>query len=601
MHETFRIAPILFEPSATRYFMTAILPLSDLLVSQIAAGEVVDRPASALKELLENSLDAGALELGVHLHEGGIKLLRVQDNGMGIDRDDLPMALARHATSKIASLDDLQQVTSLGFRGEALASIAAVAQLELTSRTQAAPHAWTLSSTGGNVGEVRPAALAEGTVIEVKDLYFNTPARRKFLKSASTEFGHCEEVVRRIAVSRPQVRVALIHNARSHFMFPVATLEERLAAVLGQDFHMASRNVEAESGGLRLVGRIGLPTLVKATRDTQYLFVNGRFVRDKLISHAVRQAYRDVLHHDRHPAFALFLDLPPDQVDVNVHPSKVEIRFREGRAIHQFVYHALDRALSATSASISSSSVAAPSTSHVAPEARPLSNQITLSLNQPVPFYATMFPRGGGMAPPPTPEPTGSHPLGFALAQLGGVYVLAQNASGLVIVDMHAAHERILYEKLKLALDQHSIPTQQLLIPCTFMATSKEMASATENQALLEKIGFSLSSAGPSALAVRAVPALLADSDATALARDVLRDVEEFGAGHVLTERRNELLSTLACHSAVRANRILTVPEMNALLREMEATERSDQCNHGRPTWFPITMSELDKMFMRGK
>jgi DNA mismatch repair protein MutL len=443
-----------------------------------------------------------------------------------------------------------------------------------------------------------------GTLIEIQDLYFNTPARKKFLKSPATEFAHCEEVVRRMALSHPEVRLTLIHNARNHSLYKASERDERIFAILGEEFQRASRVVDAGSTSLRIVGRVGSPTLAKANREAQYLFVNGRYVRDKLLSHAIRQAYRDVLHHDRHPSYALFLELPPEQVDVNVHPSKVEVRFRDGRAIHQFVYHAVDRALSLSSPTVLAPAVSLPAEELMASSSALGKNQSTLELHQPVAFYETLFPRYVRPAAPASPAPlaqTNSHPLGYALAQLGGVYVLAQNAAGLVIVDMHAAHERILYEQLKRALDQQAIPTQQLLIPCTFIASPQEMACATEDRTTLEQIGFHITSAGPTALAVRAVPALLADADATALARDVLRELAEFGGMQVLNERRNELLSTLACHSAVRANRALTVPEMNALLREMETTERSDQCNHGRPTWFPITMAELDKMFMRGQ
>ena len=586
--------------------MSAIRPLPDLLVSQIAAGEVVDRPASALKELLENSLDAAALEIVVQLAEGGIKQMRVQDNGIGIDKLDLPMAIARHATSKIASLADLEQVHTLGFRGEALASIAAVSQIELTSRAHGAAHAWTLSASGGIADQLRPAALAQGTVVDVRDVYFNTPARRKFLKSPATEFAHCDEVIRRIALSRPELRFTLIHNARPHLFLPAADLAGRIAALLGEEFSAASRAVDAGGAGLRVFGRSGLPAAAKASRDAQYLFVNGRYVRDKLLSHAVRQAYRDVLHHDRHPAYVLYLELPADQVDVNVHPSKIEVRFRDGRAVHQFVYHALDRALSTTAAAPAHQDdvTELPAIRQHFALSAGSSSQSPLQLQQPSALYSALFPSRaqGQMTHPQKPAPdTAEHPLGFALAQLAGVYVLAQNHQGLVIVDMHAAHERILYEKLKHALDDSVIPTQQLLIPHTFLASAQELAAAAENQDILRRIGFEISQAGPTALAVRALPALLVDSDATALARDVLEDLHEFGGSRVLTERRNELLSTLACHSAVRANRILTVPEMNGLLREMEATERGDQCNHGRPTWFPISMTELDRMFMRGQ
>src|SRR5262245_36645894 len=575
--------------------MSSIRVLPELLISQIAAGEVVDRPASALKELLENSLDAGAREITVQLAGGGTKLIKVTDDGAGIPRDELKLALARHATSKIATLSDLEQVASLGFRGEALASIAAVARVELTSRRSGDKHAWTVSASGAEVTKAAPAALAAGTSIDVRDLYFNTPARRKFLKSEATEYAHCEEAFRRIALSRSGVMFTLQHNGRAQRRFKAQPLPERIGAVLGDDFHGSALQLDEPGPGLRLHGAIGLPSHARGTREAQYCFVNGRYVRDKLIAHAIRQAYQDVLHHEQHPAFVLFLDIDPAQVDVNVHPTKTEVRFRDSRAVHQFIFHALNKALSRSVAGAAAPRAPA-FTPPVAPA--PVMHQAALAMAEPLAFYETLFREPRPAAPLPDAQDA---PLGYALAQLSGVYVLAQNRHGLVIVDMHAAHERLLYEKLKGLLDAREIPMQPLLVPVAFNAEALDVATVEEHAEVLHAIGFDIAPASPTSLIVRAVPALLAEADARRLAADVLRDVREYGASRVLTERRNELLSTMACHAAVRANRKLTVPEMNALLREMEATERSGQCNHGRPTWHQVTLAELDKLFMRGR
>ena len=586
--------------------MSRIHILPDLLISQIAAGEVVERPASALKELLENSLDAGAGEISVQLADGGIRQIRVTDDGRGIDRDELAIALARHATSKIASLEDLESVASLGFRGEALASIASVSQLALTSRAAGSAHAWKIEAHGGAPAGPEPAALAAGTSVEVRDLFFNTPARRKFLRTPATEFAHAEEAFRRLALSAPRVRLSLAHNGRTLWRLAAGTTEERIHALLGDAFSEAAVSVEAASGALRLSGLIAQPAYSRAGRDAQYFFVNGRFVRDRVLAHAVREAYHDVLHHDRHPAFVLFLDIDPKRVDVNVHPTKSEVRFRDSQAVHQFVFHALSRALAQTRAGEPPAAAAAPTPQ--APAAYPhAQTAMTLHAAEAGSFYATLF--GGeqaasaGKAPAATTValPAGEHPLGFALAQLSGVYILAQNNAGLVVVDMHAAHERIVYEALKCALDADRIPTQQLLIAATMAASALEVATAEEHGPLLAQLGFEIAILAPNALAIRAVPSMLREADAATLARDVLREIAEFGGSRVLTERRNEMLATMACHAAVRANRSLTVPEMNALLRQMEATERSGQCNHGRPTWFQVTLAELDRMFLRGR
>ena len=581
--------------------MSAIRVLPDLLISQIAAGEVVERPASALKELLENSLDAGAGEISVQLEHGGIKLLKVLDNGSGIAREDLALALARHATSKITTLDDLERVASLGFRGEALASIAAVSRVALVSRKPEDKHAWKIESAGGATAPDEPAALSRGTSVEVRDLYFNTPARRKFLKTEATEFAHCEEVFKRAALSRPDVSFTLQHNTRTQLQLAAQDAQIRVSAVLGEDFATASVMVDEQSAALRLWGMAGLPAYSRGTRDAQYFYVNRRFVRDKLVAHALREAYQDILHHDRHPAFVLFLEIDPAAVDVNVHPTKIEVRFRDARAVHQFVFHALNKALSASVVEHDASRAAR--VNPFVATAYAAQAGMNLGVAQPAAFYETLFTN---QVRPQTRTPLNDAkqeipPLGFALAQLQGIYILAQNDKGLVIVDMHAAHERVMYEKLKNALDTGTTAMQPLLIPVTFNADKLDVATAEEHDALLRELGFEIAPLGPNALAVRAVPVTLKDADAADLARAVLKDIREFGASRTLTERRNGLLATLACHGAVRANRILSVNEMNALLRKMEATERASQCNHGRPTWFQITVGELDKMFMRGK
>ena len=645
-----------------------IQALPDQLISQIAAGEVVERPSAVVKELLENALDAGATQVTVRLEEGGVKRIAITDNGRGIAPEQLPLALARHATSKIASLDDLENVGTLGFRGEALASIASVAAVTLTSRTADAAHAWEI--VGSHNGTVAPSSGAHGTTVDVQDLYFNTPARRKFLKSEQTEFGHCAEVVRRIALARPDVSFSLTHNGRTIDHWNVSEMAKRSAHILGDGFAQARLAIDETAGPLRIHGFAGLPTASKARADGQFFYVNGRFVRDKLLVHAVRAAYEDVLHGDRFPSYVLALDLDPALVDVNVHPSKIEVRFRDSRAVHQFVFHAVQRALAQTSAT-AHGSVPSPlpaadtlgggsssSSSNWRSEQQQTSFGALLSPNytptfSPSPFGPSRFASEGGVAQdtarygalfggsgaqpgagngtsnggtyannggadydrtlPQASAYTASSaamaaeefPLGFALAQLHGIYILAQNSKGLVLVDMHAAHERILYEQLKTALDNQvsgqDMQVQPLLIPVTFYADAIEVGTAQEHQETLQSLGFDIAALSPTTLAVRSVPVLLKNADAQTLARDVLRDVREFGGSRVLIERRNELLGTLACHTAVRANRILSVQEMNALLRQMESTERADQCNHGRPTWVQVEIGALDKLFLRGQ
>ncbi|CAG2129587.1 DNA mismatch repair protein MutL [Cupriavidus yeoncheonensis] len=637
-----------------------IRPLPDQLISQIAAGEVVERPASVVKELLENALDAGSSQLGIRLEEGGVRRIVITDNGCGIPASELPVALLRHATSKIASLDELEAVLTLGFRGEALASIASVSQLSLTSRTANDPHATQVSA---DTGALQPASGGVGTTVDVQHLYFNTPARRKFLKSEQTELGHCLEMVRRAALARPDVAISVHHNGKPLEHWNAGDVATRTAQVLGSDFARARLPLDEEAGELHLYGFAGLPTASRGRPDQQYFFVNGRFVRDKLLNHAVRSAYQDVLHGDRFPSYVLCLDLPPETVDVNVHPSKIEVRFRESRAVHQFVYHAVQRCLARQAGENGDSlhtgaddePVPAPGTIQLQePRAAyggaagggsqwinySAARQTELGIAQPRQAYLGMVrdataprpympssqppawladaqaaraaePPGlldgiavAKVALPPSgdaAQATDDHPLGYAIAQLHGVYVLAQNARGLVLVDMHAAHERILYEQIKDALDARDLAVQPLLLPVTLPANPVEIGTAEEHRETLELLGFDITPVSPTTLAVRAVPALLQQADAEALARDVLRDLNAYGGSRVLAERRNELLATLACHSAVRANRKLTLEEMNALLRQMEQTERADQCNHGRPTWVQLSVAELDRLFLRGQ
>lgn len=593
----------------------AIQPLPELLINQIAAGEVVERPAAALKELLENSLDAGATAIDIDLAEGGVKRIRVADDGEGIAAAELPLALARHATSKIRVLDDLEHVASLGFRGEALASLASIARVTVTSRTAEASHAARIEAVGGTMSPVEAAALEAGTVVSAEDLFFNTPARRKFLKTEGTEFGHCEDVALRVALAAPHVAVSLTHNGRRIWQYRSGDSASRVGSILGDEFMAASAAIDDHAATFGLSGWVGLPRYSRAGRDQQFLYVNGRFVRDKLLTHAVREAYADVLHHGRQPAYALFLSLDPALVDVNVHPTKSEVRFRDTRAVHQFVFHALNKALS-RSAADNAPAIANPAAwvSGGAPQqpAAPAFNwqratqpsfASTHTAREPNAFYEVL--RGAAAEPVALAERTvteSSHPpLGYALAQLHGVYVLAQNAHGLVVVDMHAAHERIVYEKLKAALDLNQLASQPLIAPMPMALGERDVQLVEEHRPFFEQLGFTLAVMSPREIAIRAVPAMLPGLDATAMLRELLDDLYEHGASRALTEKRDEILGTMACHGAVRANRTLTIPEMNALLRDMEATERSGQCNHGRPTWYQFALGDLDKLFMRGR
>lgn len=604
--------------------------LPELLISQIAAGEVVERPASVVKELLENSLDAGATQVSIQLEEGGVRRIRIADDGGGIERDELRLALTRHATSKIASLDDLERVASMGFRGEALAAIAAVARVRLASRTRSAKQAYAVhTEQGGDPSEAVPAALAQGTVVEVADLYFNTPARRKFLKSTATEYGHCEEAVRRIALARTDVALELSHDGRQRLRWAAGHEAQRLHALLGADFAEHALPLSAHAGPFRLEGRVLPAPLATARQAAQYVFVNGRFVRDRLIAHALRQAYADVLHASRQPGYVLYLDVPPELVDVNVHPAKTEVRFRQPQDIHRFLRQAVERTLARTL-------VASPERSQSTQFARYAESppgqavQLGLGVSQPRAAYFASLSNaqawrdtssedgGRAHATPAAANPDAGQassqpsaelrrdaeaelpPLGYALAQLHGIYILAQNAAGLIVVDMHAAHERILYEKLKQG-QSGQFASQRLLLPVVLTAGPGEMATLETHAAALAELGFVLGRAGPEQIAVREVPALLAAADLPALLRALLAELAEFPASRVLEARRDELLATMACHGAVRAHRSLSLPEMNALLREMERVERAGQCNHGRPTWVGWPLAELDRLFLRGR
>ncbi len=589
--------PMTAQPQPADLPRRPIRELPDELVSQIAAGEVVERPASVVRELVDNALDAGASQITVKLSAGGVRQIVVEDDGAGIPREELALALRRHATSKIGSLADLERVGTMGFRGEALAAVASIAELTLASRTPGAAQAVRLDARSGETG---PVARAVGTTVEVRELFFATPARRKFLKSDATELAHCVEAVRRHALARPDVSFAIWHEGRLVTQWrAAATRDARLADVMGPEFIAASVAVQGGAGPLMLTGRVGTPDAARARADHQYVYVNGRYVRDRGVAHGVRSAFDDVLHGARQPVYALFIDIDPERVDVNVHPTKIEVRFRDGREVHEAVRRAVEAALATPRAvAVSGGAVSAPS---VAPlfSRYEAPTQPGLALHT----AATLFAREP--SPPPyvvTAQPQYSDwPLGRALAQLGGVYILAENAQGLVIIDMHAAHERIVYERMKRQLGSTSLDAQALLIPATFAATLAELAAAEEHAATLRALGLDVAPLSSQTLAVRSRPAALADADPVALTRSVLADLAQHDASRVVERTRDELLSTMACHAAVRANRRLTVEEMNALLRDMEATERSDQCNHGRPTWRQITLTELDTLFMRGR
>jgi DNA mismatch repair protein MutL len=598
--------------------------LPSRLVNQIAAGEVIERPASVVKELLENSLDAGATHIEIDIEQGGRQRIRVRDDGSGIPRDELSLALSRHATSKIASLEDLERIGSLGFRGEALPSIASVSRLRLSSRHAASDAGWAVEGDGSDAAlTAAPVAHPRGTTVDVRDLFFNTPARRKFMRTDTTEYRHIETVVQRIALSSFPVAFTLTHNQRAALRLPAAPerggQERRVAELCGKAFMEQALYIEHAAAGLRLYGWVARPTFSRSQPDLQHFYVNHRMVRDKLVTHAVRQAYQDVLFHGRHPAYVLFLELDPATVDVNAHPTKHEVRFRDSRLVHDFLFRTLHEALAA----VRPASVPPPAAPAVAPPSGPVATPsggggygfpaaqhgLRLDVREQVSRYAALHPAPDAapaaatvpVADRPDTVPADDFPLGFALAQLHGVYVLAQNARGLVLVDMHAAHERITYEQLKQAQAGEGIRTQPLLVPLRLDVSAREADACESQQAAFQALGLDIDRLGREQVVVRAIPALLHDADIGALVRDVLADLLEHGSTRRVQESVNELLATMACHGSVRANRRLTTEEMNALLRDMERTERSGQCNHGRPTWVQLDMAELDRLFLRGR
>jgi DNA mismatch repair protein MutL len=599
--------------------MARIRSLPAELVNQIAAGEVIERPASVVKELIENSLDAGARRIDVDIEEGGARLIRVRDDGSGIEVDDLPLAISAHATSKIASFEDLEKVGTLGFRGEALPSIASVSRFAMTSRTATAANAMRIEVDGGKPHSQRPAQHAQGTSVEVRDLFYNLPARRKFLRAERTEFNHIDDLVKSIALARDSVEIRLSNNGKVVRLYkPLRSAEEagrRVADVLGEDFVGNSLRVDHHGAGMRLSGWVGLPTASRSQADQQYFHVNGRLVRDRVVAHAVRQAYADVLFHGRHPAFVLFLELDPQGVDVNVHPAKSEVRFRESRLIHDFLYRSLHEALAGARAGMSSTPLADPDVATLESMLRPVlrhQSGFRLGVGEPLGDYAALLGRPATIGLPvsagvestsalESSEVSDVPPLGYAIAQLHGIFVLAQNAHGLILVDMHAAHERITYERLKLAHQGEGIRSQMLLVPLMIAVSEREASIVEEQGERFAALGFDIVRSGLQGITVRRVPTLLAAGDVPQLVRDVIADLATHGSSRRIEEAGNELLSTMACHGSVRANRRLSLPEMDALLREMEITERSAQCNHGRPTWIQLTLAELDRLFLRGR
>lgn len=614
----------------------AIAALPELLISQIAAGEVIERPASVLKELLENAIDAGAKAIEIRLEGGGIRRISVSDDGHGIPHDELSLAFRRHATSKVQSLSELESVASMGFRGEALASIASVARTRLRSRTADDAHAWELEGLGS---EIEAASGAQGTTVDVRQLFDSIPARRKFLRTENTEYGHCVTALERIALSKPEVAFRLFHNDKATRSWRAGSISQRIIDVLGEEFVSQSVSVEQDQGLISLHGLVIRPAFARSRSDLQFLFVNGRFIRDRTVSHAIRQAYSDVLHGDRQPAYVLYLSIDPSTVDVNVHPAKHEVRFRDSGAVYKFVMQSLAAVLADSHANTithaptsddtrlmeETSSAARPIQAQTPQHQNPIKTgldphygyQPNLSLKPHntaqreqnwQKFYAPIA-EAPSLAEPSVPneqaisahESLSDLPMGMAIAQLHGIYILSQTRQGLIVVDMHAAHERVMYEKLKQAMDARELPCQELLVPVVFQSTETDVALLDEHPDTLRELGLNLSALSPTSIAVRAVPALLARGDIEALVRSVLNDLHHIGGSEYLERQRNELLSTMACHGAVRANRRLSLDEMNALLRQMEQTDRADLCNHGRPTWVYWSLSELDKLFLRGQ
>ncbi|EIC28833.1 MULTISPECIES: DNA mismatch repair endonuclease MutL [Methylomicrobium] len=600
------------------------------LVNQIAAGEVVERPSSVVKELVENSFDAGARQIRIDIEQGGARLIRVRDDGGGIDKEDLPLALSRHATSKIATLADLEHVASMGFRGEALPSISSVARLTLISRTEGSDCAWRVAADGTERDfDPQPDPHPRGTTVEVRDLFYNTPARRKFLKSEKTEFEHIQTLVERMALSRFDIGFRLTHNQKEILNLKPAETpaeqEKRIAGICGSAFIDNCVKIDFASSGLELTGWVGLPTFSRSQPDMQFFYVNGRLIKDKLVAHAVKQAYQDVLYHGRQPVFVLYLALDPALVDVNAHPAKLEVRFREGRLVHDFLFSALHRSLAevrpgqqqnVVTLSAVDSPPAAPAQTQPMPERRPPAFQprppeqamLPLSVQEEIQAYGALHPAPTLQSPPATPLPprtgpekTGIPPLGYAVAHLHNIYILSETPNGVILVDAHAAHERVSYERLKKQYEQGAVAQQPLLLPIKIVVTSREADIAEQAHEYFAELGLEVNRSGPETLVLRSVPALLAGCDAETLLRDVLADLSEHGTSQRVQQRTNALLATMACHGSVRAHRRLTVGEMNALLRDMEETERSGQCNHGRPTWIELSTQELDKFFMRGQ
>ena len=601
--------------------MSSIQILSPQLANQIAAGEVVERPASVLKELVENSLDAGAKRIDIEIEQGGTKLIKIRDDGHGIPESELALALSRHATSKINNLEDLEAVATLGFRGEALASIASVSRLSLTSNTGDS-SGWRAVSEGRDMEvDLQPAAHPQGTSVEVRDLFFNTPARRKFLRTEGTEYNRIDDSIKKLALSRMDIAFSLRHNQRAQInLRPALTLleqEKRVADICGPAFMQQALYVDNDRSGIRLWGWMGLPTFSRSQADLQHFFVNGRCIRDKVVSHAIRQAYQDVLYHGRHPAYVLFLEIEPADVDVNVHPTKHEVRFRDSRSIHGFVYGTLNKALAQDRPQDHLQSGEAPSGQSSEPDWQPSQSSMPLSAGSTPPPVASHFsqfasPSHGSVQAPmeayqslyatEMPEEQGDvPPMGFAIAQLKGIYILAENAQGLIVVDMHAAHERITYERMKTAFDNQGLVSQPLLVPESLAVSEREAEIADKSAEIFAQLGFVVERAGSESIIVREIPAILRGSEVEGLLRDVISDLLMHGTSERIRQHINEILSTMACHGSVRANRKLKVPEMNALLRDMEATERSGQCNHGRPTWSQLSLDELDKLFLRGR
>ncbi|HFE38691.1 MAG TPA: DNA mismatch repair endonuclease MutL [Gammaproteobacteria bacterium] len=603
-----------------------IKPLSPQLANQIAAGEVVERPASVVKELLENAIDAGASQIDIEVEQGGVRLIRIKDNGCGIVKEDLPLALSRHATSKIHRAEDLEHVASLGFRGEALPSISSVSRLDLKTRVASDESGWRLMGDGREIiVEPEPVAHPRGTTIEVRDLFYNTPARRKFLRTEKTEFGHIEDVIKRIGLSHFEIGISLKHNQRPVFtLFAAhdqASREKRIANVCGKVFVDNTIYIEMAAAGLQLYGWVGLPTHTRSQADLQYFYVNGRMVKDKLVAHAIRQAYQDVIYQGRHPAYVLFLKLDPGLVDVNAHPAKHEVRFREGRLVHDFLFRSLHDSLAQLRPSPEINHVAQSGATHEPPATSaepgyppsvPRQENMALQVAEQISAYHALHPanttnfqrgtpRNDVLAATTEADGEGTPPLGFAIAQLRGIYILAQNEAGLVIVDMHAAHERITYERMKQGYEAEKIISMPLLVPVSVQLSEKEASIAEENQTLFSQFGFVVDRMGIESVVVREIPSLLKDANIEGLIRDVIADLVSFGTSDRIKTSVNELLATIACFGSVRANRQLSIPEMNALLRDMERTERSGQCNHGRPTWVQMSMQELDKLFLRGQ